>query len=83
MKPKRLEGKTMHSMFDGAEREDLARPTRRRIVYLGLLGGSALVTGAMRVAPQPTEARRKKTCKRPCNSEEKCVRGKCEPIPRP
>jgi hypothetical protein len=61
--------------------EALARPTRRRI--LRLLGGGALLTGTVGLGYEPMDAKRKKKCKRPCNSEEKCVRGKCVPLPRP
>jgi hypothetical protein len=65
---------------DDNAREVVMRPTRRRVLYL--LGGSVLVTGAMGLVHEPANARRKK-CKRPCNSEEKCVRGKCVLISRP
>ena len=57
-----------------------ADPTRRSV--LRLLGGVALVVRAVGVVQEPVTAKRK-TCKRPCNSEERCVRGRCKPIPRP
>jgi len=57
-----------------------AGSTRRSV--LRLLGGVALVVRAVDVVQEPVAAKRK-ACKRPCNSEERCVRGRCKPIPRP
>jgi hypothetical protein len=64
--------------FDGISREFGSVSTRRG--FLRLLGGVAAVAAVGAVAP--AHAKRKK-CRRPCNSEEKCVRGKCVPIGRP
>lgn len=61
--------------------DTLVPPTRRRV--LRLLCG-ALVIGPVALGHGPVDAKRKrKTCKRPCNSEERCVRGKCVAISRP
>ena len=67
--------------FDGISREFGSVSTRRG--FLRLLGGAAGVAAVSAVIPgEPADAKRKKTCKRPCNSEERCVRGKCVPINR-
>ncbi len=56
------------------------RPTRRRLLVLGRV---ALVSGVPGLWHSPAKAGRKKKCRRPCNSEQRCVRGKCEWIQRP
>ena len=60
--------------------EDLARTTRRSLLLLGHLAVAGGSTGLWRSS---AKAGRKKKCRRRCNSEQKCVRGKCEWIKRP
>jgi hypothetical protein len=60
--------------------EDTARTTRRSLLWLGHV---AVVGGAPGLWRSSAKAGRKKKCRRRCNSEQKCVRGKCEWIRRP
>jgi hypothetical protein len=68
--------------FDGISREFGSVSTRRGFVKLlgGFVAAAAVSAAGL---GEPAAAKRKKTCRRPCNSEEKCVRGKCVPIGRP
>jgi len=73
--------------FDGITR-DLDQLSTRRGVFRLL--GSAAAVGAVTVvglgesatAKQKGKGKGKKTCKNRCNSEQRCIKGKCVPIDR-
>jgi hypothetical protein len=69
--------------FDGISRELGDVSTRRG--FLRLLGGATAVgaVAAVGLGESASAKRKKKKCKPTCNSEERCVKGKCVPIDRP
>jgi hypothetical protein len=70
--------------FDGISREFGVVSTR--LGFLRLLGGATALGAVTAVGlgeSASAKRKKKKKCKPTCNSEERCVKGKCVPIDRP